>query len=163
MDHPACRDAQSRDGRPLGPALRCAGAHPASAVPDRGDPAGTRPGRRNRHLAKPDSSNLDNTWVQGLQDLARRENTFVKISGMATEVSGSPHAYRFRAHVECVLETFGATRCMVGSGWPVSTLALEFARTCQLLDELTSSLSPAEYRQVWREISMAAYGLNISS
>jgi L-fuconolactonase len=115
------------------------------------------------HLAKPDYSNLDETWIRGLRDLARRENTFMKISGMATEVSGSPHAYRFRDHVEFVLETFGAARCMAGSDWPVSTLALEFARTCQLLDELTNSLSPAEYRQVWRGTSMAAYGLNVSS
>lgn len=115
------------------------------------------------HLAKPDYSNLDETWVRGLRELARRENTFVKISGMATEVSGSAHASRFRDHVEFVLETFGAARCMVGSDWPVSTSALEFARSCQLLDELTNSLSPAEYREVWRGTSMAAYGLNVSS
>lgn len=115
------------------------------------------------HMAKPDYSNLGETWVRGLRDLARRENTFVKISGMATEVSGSAHASRFLDHVKFVLEAFGAARCMVGSDWPVSTLALDFARSCQLLDELTSSLSPAEYHQVWRGTSMAAYGLSVSA
>ena len=64
--------------------------------------------------------------------------------------------------MEFVLDTFGAARRMADSDWPVSTLALEFARSCQLLDELTNSLSPAEYRQVWRGTSMTAYGLNIS-
>jgi L-fuconolactonase len=73
------------------------------------------------HLAKPDYSNLDETWTRGLRELARRENTFVKISVMATEVSGSAHAYRFRDYVEFVLDTFGAARRMAGSDWPVST------------------------------------------
>ena len=114
-------------------------------------------------MAKPDYSNIDETWTRGLRELARRENTFVKISVMATEVSGSAHAYRFRDYVEFVLDTFGAARRMADSDWPVSTLALEFARSCQLLDELTNSLSPVEYRQVWRMTSMTSYGLNISS
>jgi predicted TIM-barrel fold metal-dependent hydrolase len=68
------------------------------------------------HLAKPDYSNIDETWTRGLRELARRENTFVKISVMATEVSGSAHAYRFRDYVEFVLDTFGPH-----AAWPAAT------------------------------------------
>jgi L-fucono-1,5-lactonase len=113
------------------------------------------------HLAKPDYSAIDETWARSLRDLARRENTFMKISGMATEVPGAAQPQRFHDHVQFALETFGPSRCMAGSDWPVSTLALDFAGSCELLDELFRGLSPAEYRQVWRETSVRAYGLNL--
>src|ERR1700722_1011183 len=90
------------------------------------------------HLAKPDYTHLDRLWTQGMTELAARPHTFVKISGLATEVDGPPHAGLFAEHVAFALQTFGPDRCLIGSDWPVVTLAQSYAEVIVLLEELTS-------------------------
>lgn len=78
------------------------------------------------HLGKPPvdegaDSSAGGAWSDALAQVAARERTFVKLSGLAAEASSAAvlarHADRFLLRG---LEMFGAERSMLGSDWPVS-------------------------------------------
>jgi L-fuconolactonase len=112
------------------------------------------------HLAKPRYDDLDPVWVASMRELGARPNTYVKISGMATEVEGPVTADRFQRHVDLALEYFTPRRSMIGTDWPVSTLALDHGQACVLADELISGLGEDDQRSLWRDSAVAAYRLD---
>lgn len=61
-------------------------------------------------------------WSEHLARLAARPETFVKISGLT---GASRDRAAFEAHADAYIAhavaTFGASRCMIGSDWPVSS------------------------------------------
>jgi L-fuconolactonase len=111
------------------------------------------------HLMKPDYSILDPAWTEGIVQLAERPRCFMKISGMATEVQSPPEPDLFSRHVDFALHAFGPARCMLGTDWPVSMLALPYQSSVELLDQLMQSLSPDEHNAVWLTSCQDAYGL----
>jgi L-fuconolactonase len=78
------------------------------------------------HLGKPSlddgwGSQSATQWLADLSQLAREPNTLIKLSGVEP-----PHPFeRADPFVSAALETFGPSRCMVGSDWPVSRRAGE--------------------------------------
>lgn len=113
------------------------------------------------HLAKPRYDDLEPVWVDSMREFGARSNTFVKISGMATEVEGPVAPIRFQKHVDLALEYFTPGRCMIGTDWPVSTLALDHGRACTLADELISGLSDDDQWSLWRDSAVTAYRLSL--
>ena len=111
------------------------------------------------HLAKPEYDRWDSSWAQCMTELSHRPDTYAKISGLATEVSGAIEPRRFANHVDHVVSAFGPERCMAGTDWPVSTLALTFGETVQLLDDLVEGHSQEEKRQLWYGSANTVYGL----
>ena len=77
------------------------------------------------HIAKPRiKARLLSPWRERMQELARRENVYCKVSGMATEADWSAWtADDLRPYFDAVLSAFGPKRLMFGSDWPVLTLA----------------------------------------
>lgn len=72
------------------------------------------------------ASKLWDAWLAGMTELAKRETTFVKLSGITMLFPGweSPGPVRSRAAgavKECV-RLFGPERCMVGSNCPVDPM-----------------------------------------
>jgi L-fuconolactonase len=91
------------------------------------DFAAAFPGRRLvlDHLGKPDirSKGFD-AWRRDLDRLAQRPNVFAKISGLVTEADWSTWTPPVLiAYVHAALDAFGADRLMIGSDWPVCTVA----------------------------------------
>lgn len=111
------------------------------------------------HLAKPNYAVIEPAWEAGMRALAQRQTATIKLSGMVTEVTQAPHAELFRAHTELALDLFGADRCMVGSDWPVSLLALPFEATSTVLDELVAPLTQSERDAVLAGTARRVYGL----
>lgn len=72
------------------------------------------------HVAKRPKE--DAAWRAGVTALAESPNVVCKLSGLFTE-----HAPEETASL--ALEWFGPGRCMFGSDWPVSTLAVPYERT----------------------------------
>ena len=72
------------------------------------------------HVAKrpPD----DAEWAERVAELAELPNVACKLSGLFTES-------RPEDTVAHALEQFGSDRCMFGSDWPVSLLAVDYAET----------------------------------
>ena len=99
----------------------------ARQLPAAIDFAAAFPGRRLvlDHLGKPDiRSQRFDAWRRDLDRLAERPNVFAKISGLVTEAEWSTWTPPVLiAYVHAALDAFGADRLMIGSDWPVCTVA----------------------------------------
>jgi L-fuconolactonase len=89
------------------------------------------------HLAKPDIRNgRIRTWEQGLRQLARFPNVLCKLSGLVTEADWAGWTpAELRPYLDVAFDCFGAHRMMIGSDWPVCTVAAGYARTLGVVME----------------------------
>lgn len=98
------------------------------------------------HVAKPamDGSDFD-AWQRGISVIAQRPNVMCKLSGMVTEADWQDWTpATFTPFIEHVLAVFGVERLMIGSDWPVCTLASDYARAMQVVLDWSTALSDAE-------------------
>jgi L-fucono-1,5-lactonase len=98
------------------------------------------------HLAKPDMRHgrID-TWKRGIARLAHYPNVWCKLSGLVTETDW--RAWKpadFAVYLDVVLDRFGADRAMVGSDWPVCTLAGDYADVMAIVTDYIARLSRDE-------------------
>jgi L-fuconolactonase len=82
------------------------------------------------HLAKPDIAGGGLTaWEPGLRRLADRPNVLAKLSGLVTEADWSTWTPEtLRPYLDVAWDAFGPDRLMVGSDWPVCTVAGPYGR-----------------------------------
>jgi L-fuconolactonase len=98
------------------------------------------------HIAKPNIAACEReSWRTQLRELAERENVVCKLSGMVTEAAwGRWTPTTFEPYLHEVLESFGPSRLMIGSDWPVCTLSGTYVATMGIVIDFANSLSPAE-------------------
>lgn len=87
------------------------------------------------HLAKPlIKSGSIQPWEAGIRELAGFPNVFCKLSGMVTEAdwrNWKPE--HLTPYLDVAVDCFGTERLMVGSDWPVCTVAASYARTMSVV------------------------------
>jgi L-fuconolactonase len=113
------------------------------------------------HIAKPPiaESRLA-PWESDLRRLAALPNIFCKLSGMVTEARWK--AWRpedFQRYLDVVFEAFGADRLMIGSDWPVCTLAAEYAAAMHIVLDYVRQASPEAQAGILGENCARFYGL----
>ena len=113
------------------------------------------------HLAKPKIQlNELSPWRENIRELARRENVYCKISGMATEADFKAWTEpQLRAYFEVALEAFGPRRLMFGSDWPVCLAACGYARWHALVGGWIAKLSADEQARILGGTAVEAYKL----
>jgi len=92
------------------------------------------------HLAKPDirSGRLDG-WERGLRELSQFPNVWCKLSGLVTEADwNSWRSAQLRPCLDVAFDCFGPERLMIGSDWPVCTVAADYVRTVGVVMEYLS-------------------------
>jgi L-fuconolactonase len=92
------------------------------------------------HLAKPPikSGNL-RPWELGMRELGTFPNVFCKLSGLVTEDDWQNWKPEHIApYIDVALEYFGPGRLMIGSDWPVCTLAASYTRTINMMESYLS-------------------------
>jgi L-fuconolactonase len=98
------------------------------------------------HLAKPGIA--DGTlepWRRDIRELAKFPNVSCKLSGMVTEARWKQWKQDdFRRYLDVVLESFGPSRLMVGSDWPVCTLSADYAHAVGIVFEFLQKLTKTE-------------------
>jgi L-fuconolactonase len=113
------------------------------------------------HLAKPRVKfKALSPWRENIQELAKRENVYCKVSGLATEADH--HSWteeQLQPYIDTVLSAFGSKRVMFGSDWPVCLLALSYQRWVKIVEKAAMSLSESEQQQLWSESAIEAYRL----
>ena len=113
------------------------------------------------HIAKPRiREGMIASWKKNLTELAKRENVYCKISGMATEAewkSWSPE--QLRPYFDVVLAAFGPERLMFGSDWPVLTLAGSYRRWVETFRGFIAELSGDEQSEICSGTATRAYRL----
>ncbi len=95
------------------------------------------------HLAKPAVKNGGlQPWARGIRELATCQNVFCKLSGLVTEADWkSWQPEDFKRYLDVALECFGPHRLMIGSDWPVCTLAAKYARALNVVKDYLSDVS----------------------
>jgi L-fuconolactonase len=113
------------------------------------------------HVAKPRiGDQVMEPWKTQMFDMAKRENVYCKLSGMATEADWQSWTKEdLWPYIEIALEAFGPARMMLGSDWPVARLAVEYGDWMNLCRESISSLSETERALVEGGVAAQAYDL----
>jgi L-fuconolactonase len=113
------------------------------------------------HLGKPPvGSGESEPWATRLRDLALRPNVYAKLSGLVTEADWRGWTIAdLRPFAETALDAFGPARLMVGSDWPVCTLAADYGRVLDTARDLTSALGRDEREAVLGGTALRAYRL----
>ena len=97
------------------------------------------------HLGKPDiRANGFDTWRRDLDRIAALPNVTAKLSGLVTEADWNRWTIEdLHRYVNAALDAFGPDRLMIGSDWPVCTLAGDYD---EVLDVVRTAISgrPAE-------------------
>jgi L-fuconolactonase len=88
------------------------------------------------HIAKPANDKSDwDAWLTGIRTIAERTNVFCKLSGLVTE--GDWKNWKpadFTPFLEEVLKAFSIERLMIGSDWPVCTLAADYGSAMNVVE-----------------------------
>jgi len=115
------------------------------------------------HVAKPRIRNgALSPWRERMRELAKRENVYCKVSGMATEADWSGWtAEGLRPYFEVALEAFGPRRLMFGSDWPVLEVAGSYGRWTATVRDWVVELSADEQRRILHGTAVEAYRLKV--
>ena len=113
------------------------------------------------HISKPFiKDHKMEPWAADIRRLAAMPNVACKISGMVTEADWKNwKPADFAPYLDIVLESFGTKRLMVGSDWPVCTLAGDYASVMKLAGDYISKLSRDEQEAVWSGNARRWYGI----
>jgi len=98
------------------------------------------------HLAKPPikSGGLD-SWARGIRELAAFENVFCKVSGLVTEADWQAwKPENMRPYLDVAFECFGPSRLMIGSDWPVCTVAAPYSRVMDIVKDYLGTYAAEE-------------------
>ncbi len=102
-------------------------------------------------------------WADGVTALSALDNVYCKLSGLVTEADWTQwkvgHLTRWTEHV---LESFGASRLMFGSDWPVCELAAAYEVVVDTAFSLTGSLSDTERLEFFDGTARRFYRLSIA-
>ncbi len=87
------------------------------------------------HLAKPlIKAGEIQSWESGIRDLARFPNVFCKLSGLVTEADWKNwKPDQMKPYLDIVFDCFGPDRLMIGSDWPVCTVAASYPLVMNLV------------------------------
>jgi L-fuconolactonase len=102
------------------------------------------------HMAKPDIRQGEiETWAQDLRRLAAFPNVLCKVSGLVTEADWDRWTpAQLRPYLDVAFDCFGPGRLLIGSDWPVCTVAATYARTLGVVTEYLSGHSAEDRAEV---------------
>ncbi|HEV3486859.1 MAG TPA: amidohydrolase family protein, partial [Vicinamibacterales bacterium] len=114
------------------------------------------------HIGKPDIRGGEiERWARDIQALAAAPNVWCKLSGLVTEADWqrwTPAA--IRPYLDVVFECFGAGRLMIGSDWPVCTVAGDYRRTMAVVIDYLADRPAAEREAVLGGTATKLWKLN---
>jgi L-fuconolactonase len=96
------------------------------------------------HLAKPPVKSGElHSWARGIRELAVSKNLFCKLSGLVTEADWRHWKPEdMKPYLDIAFECFGPDRLMVGSDWPVCTVAASFGEVVGIVENYLSGQTP---------------------
>jgi L-fuconolactonase len=102
------------------------------------------------HLAKPPiKSGAVDLWARGMRALASFPNVSAKLSGLVTEADWQAWKPEdLWPYLDVAFECFGPSRLMIGSDWPVCTVAASYTRVVNLVKDYLSRHTAAEREAV---------------
>lgn len=112
------------------------------------------------HAAKPNIQTGEfKQWAQDIKTLAEKPNVYCKLSGLVTEAGHNPNFDILVPYMLHLLKTFGATRLMWGSDWPVLNLATDYTQWVTLTEVFLEEISLEEQAYIWSKTAIEFYHL----
>jgi L-fuconolactonase len=113
------------------------------------------------HIAKPYiKDGFYDGWAVLMQEIAKQENVFCKLSGMITEADYKTWtAEQINPYMDLVLESFGSDRIMFGSDWPVCLVAGNYSKVKKLTTNFISKLGIDEQKNIMGASAIKFYNL----
>ena len=114
------------------------------------------------HLGKPlIRDGVLTPWDRDMGRLAECDNVLCKISGMVTEAQWETWTPDdFTPYMDLVFERFGSDRVMIGSDWPVCTVAAGYSEVIGIATDYVNKLSPTERTDVFIENAKVIYQIH---
>ena len=114
------------------------------------------------HLGKPDIRHGEyRQWQTQLARLAAMPNVWCKLSGLVTEADWRNWTHgMLRPYIDAALDAFGPSRLMMGSDWPVCTLAASYSAVLDLIDAAIGEYSADEQAQILGGTARRLWNLN---
>ena len=111
------------------------------------------------HAAKPSLGNAGAMagWARGIERLAANANVTCKVSGLLTELQPGAGEADIKSAVAHLFDTFGPSRLIWGSDWPVLTLAGEYQAWFELAREAIAAKDPSAVRAVMGDNALRIY------
>ncbi|MET3026977.1 amidohydrolase family protein [Flavobacterium sp. UW10123] len=113
------------------------------------------------HIAKPDikSGSID-SWKKGIEEIAKYDNVWCKISGMVTEADWKNWKPEdLKPYLDVIFENFSADKLMYGSDWPVLNVASDYHEAVKTLKDYISKFSIEDQNKIWFENAKEFYKL----
>ena len=98
-------------------------------------------------------------WAEDMSALACETDAWCKLSGLVTEAGPKWTIEDLRPYVDHMLDTFGPSRLIWGSDWPVCTLAGSYDRWLDTTGALLAGVSDRERKAVLGGNAARAYNL----
>ncbi len=113
------------------------------------------------HIAKPlIREGLIEPWAADIRRLAAFPNVFCKVSGLVTEADWRAwRPVQLEPYLDVVFESFGAERLMVGSDWPVCTVAGPYEHVMAVVVDYIGRYTLREQEMILSETAVRVYGL----
>ncbi|WP_410618644.1 amidohydrolase family protein [Amycolatopsis sp. cmx-8-4] len=110
------------------------------------------------HLGKPTPGGPGyERWRRDLRRLARHATVLCKLSGLATEATPGTARPVVVDAVREALDTFGPSRCLYGSDWPVLTLATDHGAWRDLIGDALATHPAAAAEAVFHHNAARTY------
>jgi L-fuconolactonase len=115
------------------------------------------------HIAKPPvRAGEIEPWARDLKRLAAFPNVYCKISGLVTEAKwDSWKTQDFEPYLDVVLNAFGPQRLMIGTDWPVCTLAAGYKSVIDLEAVYIGNLSADERHAILEKNPIEFYSIQL--
>jgi L-fuconolactonase len=114
------------------------------------------------HMSKPPIADKGfSPWAEELKKLSSHPNVFCKISGLNTASAPDWSFTDWQPYVDHIVDSFGASRVMLGSDWPVSLLNGDFAGVWQAQRDVIAKYTPEEQDHIYFKSAKTFYSLSI--
>jgi L-fuconolactonase len=112
------------------------------------------------HAGKPPiASGVMQPWADDLARLAKDSNVYCKLSGLATLAGPEWQMNTVRPWVEHIFDSFGPSRIMWGSDWPVVELATPYQRWHTISQRFLYRYNLADQDEIRCDTAVKFYGL----
>ena len=98
-------------------------------------------------------------WAEDMAGLAHDTGAFCKLSGLVTEAGPDWQTKDLQPYVDHLINTFGPSRLIWGSDWPVCTRACSYGLWRETTDALLGELSQNNRDAIWGRNAARAYNL----
>ncbi len=99
-------------------------------------------------------------WKRSMDQLAKCENVFCKISGVIARLPSGGDANDLAPIINHCLDAFGPDRVVFGSDWPVCLLGAPLLTWVRYLHEIIATRSAEDQQKLWSKNAMRIYTLS---